>query len=117
MKTRKMRLLLFLIIPLALTLALAACGSKAPAVNGSQAEELVLTLEELAAFDGKDGNPAYVAVDGVIYDVTESRPWSGGEHNGFSAGKDLTREIKEVSPHGVSKLVGIPVVGRLADTP
>ena len=77
--------------------------------------ELVLTLDELAQYNGKDGNPAYIAVDGVIYDVTDVPQWKNGEHNGFSAGNDLTEEIKTISPHGVSKLVGLPVVGKLAD--
>jgi predicted heme/steroid binding protein len=54
-------------------------------------------------------------VDGVIYDVTNVPQWRNGEHNGFSAGQDLTDEIKSISPHGVSKLKTVPVVGRLAD--
>ncbi|NLG57268.1 MAG: cytochrome B5, partial [Clostridiales bacterium] len=29
-----------------------------------------MTLEELKAFDGKEGRRAYIAVDGIIYDVT-----------------------------------------------
>ena len=33
-----------------------------------------LTLEELTAFNGKNGARAYVAVDGVLYDVTDSPP-------------------------------------------
>ncbi len=78
-------------------------------------EELVLSLEELAQFDGQDGNRAYVAVDGIIYDVTDSAPWKNGKHNGFAAGNDLTREIKEVSPHGISKLANVVQVGRLAE--
>lgn len=76
---------------------------------------LVLTPEELAQYDGKNGNPAYIAVDGVIYDVTNVPQWKDGEHNGFSAGNDLTDAIKNVSPHGVSKLKSVPVVGKLAD--
>ena len=63
----------------------------------------------------KNGNPAYVAVDGVIYDVTDVRQWQNGDHNGFEAGKDLTDEIKNVSPHGVSKLDLVPAVGVLSD--
>jgi predicted heme/steroid binding protein len=54
-------------------------------------------------------------VDGVIYDVTNVPQWSNGGHNGFTAGKDLTEEIKNVSPHGVSKLQGLPVVGKLIE--
>ncbi|NLY45194.1 MAG: hypothetical protein GX053_04295 [Tissierella sp.] len=78
-------------------------------------DELVLTLDELAKYNGKDGRPAYVAVDGVIYDVTDSAMWGDGEHNGFEAGKDLTEEIKDVSPHGVSVLSRMPVVGTVSE--
>jgi predicted heme/steroid binding protein len=74
---------------------------------------VLLSLEELAEFNGKDGKPAYVAVDGIIYDVTASRAWGNGNHNGFEAGKDLTKEIKEVSPHGVGKLANVVEIGRV----
>ena len=77
--------------------------------------ERTFTLEELAQFNGADGKPAYIAVDGVVYDVSDVSYWSGGTHNGFTAGNDLTEEIKTISPHGVSKLTGLPVVGKLAD--
>lgn len=90
-----------------------------PAVSGPAEgptqEELILTLDELSEYNGKNGMPAYVAVDGVIYDVTNVKEWPGGEHNGFAAGNDLTEEIKNVSPHGISKLDGLPVVGKLAE--
>ena len=79
------------------------------AANGT----LELTLDQLKQYDGKNGNPAYVAVDGVIYDVTNVPQWKNGEHNGYSAGNDLTDIIKNKSPHGVKQLNGIPVVGKL----
>lgn len=71
------------------------------------------SLEELAKFNGKDGSPAYIAVDGTVYDVTDLPPWKDGGHNGFEAGQDLTEAIKTQSPHGVAKLDGVPVVGIL----
>ena len=77
--------------------------------------EIVMTLEELSEYDGQDGRPAYIAVDSVIYDVSDVSFWANGSHNGFSAGNDLTEEIKTISPHGVSKLKGLTVVGRLED--
>ena len=82
----------------------------------SQAEEKVFTLEELATYNGKNGQPAYVAVDGVVYDVTASPEWTNGEHKmGVTAGQDLTDIIKEKSPHGVAILEKFPVVGKLAE--
>ena len=89
----------------------AAGTTTGSAENGT----LELTLAELAKYNGKDGNPAYVAVDGVIYDVTNVPQWKNGEHNGYSAGNDLTEIIKTKSPHGVAKLKGVPVVGKLID--
>ena len=86
-----------------------AAATTPSAENGT----LKLTLDQLKQYDGKNGNPAYVAVDGVIYDVTNVPQWKNGEHNGYSAGNDLTDIIKNKSPHGVKQLKGIPVVGKL----
>lgn len=89
--------------------ASSAAATTPSAENGT----LELTLDQLKQYDGKNGNPAYVAVDGVIYDVTNVPQWKNGEHNGYSAGNDLTDIIKNKSPHGVKQLKGIPVVGKL----
>lgn len=98
-------------------MVLTACGNGSTAPAAATADTAVtqveLTLDELAQYNGKDGNPPYIAVDGVIYDVTNVPQWRNGEHNGFSAGNDLTEQIKNISPHGVSKLKGLPVVGTL----
>ena len=86
----------------------------ATAKAGSAADgTLELTLDQLKQYDGKNGNPAYIAVDGVIYDVSNVGQWSNGTHQGYSAGQDLTDAIKNKSPHGTSKLKGVPVVGKL----
>ena len=76
---------------------------------------LRLNLKELSTYNGKNGRPAYVAVDGIIYNVTKSDAWNNGDHNGFEAGKDLTREIKNISPHGLIKLDNVPAIGRIVD--
>ena len=71
------------------------------------------TLDELKEYDGQNGNKAYVAVDGVVYDVTDVGAWKNGEHkNGITAGKDLSEEINK-SPHGKDVLKDLPVVGKL----
>lgn len=70
------------------------------------------TLDELADYDGRDGQPAYVAYEGVVYDVTESAMWDGGDHEGqHTAGRDLTGEHED-APHDVY-VTDFPEVGRL----
>lgn len=79
--------------------------------NSSVSKEF--TLAELSKYNGQNGNPAYVAVDGVVYDVTNAKGWRNGKHvGGVTAGKDLSKEIEQ-SPHGKDVLQGLPVVGKL----
>lgn len=73
------------------------------------------TLSELKKYNGQNGNPAYVAVDGNVYNVSSSPSWKGGKHNGFEAGNDLTKEIKNASPHGTAVMKKYPVVGKFVD--
>lgn len=89
-------------------------ATEAPADEPAAEETgIELTLEELAEYNGKDGKRAYVAVDGIIYDVTDSTPWKNGDHNGYEAGKDLTEAIKTKSPHGIAKLANVKEIGKL----
>lgn len=69
--------------------------------------------DELNGNDGKNGNPAYVAHRGKVYDVTGSDKWKGGAHMvRHHAGGDLTAEIG-AAPHGIDVLERYPQVGVL----
>ena len=70
------------------------------------------TADDLKQYNGQNGNPAYVAVNGTVYDVTNVKGWNNGSHQGLSAGMDLTSELAN-SPHGDSVLADLPVVGTL----
>lgn len=70
------------------------------------------TLEELSKYNGKDGNPAYIAVDGIVYDVTNTGQFNNGKHFDGKAGNDLTAKLKR-SPHGSSVLSQATIVGKL----
>ncbi len=103
-----------------LALSLGACGGQdtaEPDATESQAEvtipEQTFTLDELAQYTGKDGMPAYVAIDGVVYDMSDVPAWAGGMHKGFQAGGDYSKEIAEKSPHGKSVLSKLTPVGIL----
>ncbi|MDP2180948.1 MAG: cytochrome b5 domain-containing protein [Actinomycetota bacterium] len=70
------------------------------------------TSDDLAKLNGKNGNPAYVAYKGTVYDVTESAMWGDGEHEYMhTAGADLTEEHADAT-HDVY-ITDFPEVGKL----
>ncbi len=72
--------------------------------------------EELAGNNGKNGAPALFAVNGKVYDVTNSPLWEDGEHESLhEAGKDLTQEL-ELAPHGADVNERFHVVGTLIES-
>lgn len=80
------------------------------------AKEKLFTKEDLAQFDGKSGRKAYIAVDGVVYDVTGQKSWKNGRHKmGIKAGTDASNKIGS-SPHGKGVLKRLPVVGKLVSS-
>lgn len=96
----------------------AASGSSSESSSEVTAAELMIfTREELTKYTGKDGTRAYIAIDGKVYDVTDVPQWKDGGHVGgkFEAGKDFTDELKNLAPHGASKMDGVPIVGTLTD--
>jgi len=125
MKTNKITVLLIIVLMLAFIVGCASQSDIESETGEVQAatqeamdepeQQLELTIEELAMYNGKEGNPAYIAVDGIIYDVSDIAKWKDGEHNGYSAGQDLTEAIKTKSPHGVSKLNNLNVIGKIVE--
>ncbi len=78
--------------------------------ENSENGEKVFTQAELKKYDGENGNAAYVAFDGKVYDVTNAEGWKGGQHQGYIAGVDITEYIK-ASDHGTKVLERLPLVG------
>lgn len=71
------------------------------------------TIQELSNYDGKNGRPAYVAVNGVVYDVTNNRAWAAATHFGLVSGRDYTQEFASCHAGQQSILATLPVIGRL----
>lgn len=50
-------------------------------------------------YDGQNGNPAYVAINNRVYDVTHIPAWQDGTHHGNKAELALTDVLFDYSPH------------------
>lgn len=106
-------------------LALIAAGIfSGPLSAGEKNEEAwkdrKFTLSELKKYDGTNGMPVYAAVDGVVYDLTNSRYWKTGIHmKQHKAGADLSEEIKNKAPQSIHRggkiLQNMPKVGVLVN--
>lgn len=73
-------------------------------------EQKNFTIDELAKFDGKNGNLPYVAVDGVVYDMTGV--FENGFHYSHFAGKELTNAFYK--KHVKEEITKYPIVGKLS---
>ncbi len=70
---------------------------------------------QLALRNGQDKEQIWVAYEGVIYDVTESRMWRNGKHYQHWAGQDLTEELNADAPHQREVFRKFKAIGRLKD--
>lgn len=73
---------------------------------------LELSKSQLALYNGQDKNEVWIAYQGVVYDVTESRLWREGKHYEHWAGQDLTDELPD-APHNEEVFKKFTKVGHL----
>lgn len=71
------------------------------------------TKQQLALRNGQDRPEIWVAHEGVIYNVTESRLWKEGKHYEHWAGQDLTDELAD-APHTEKVFMRFDKVGLLS---
>lgn len=86
-----------------------AINSTASIGTTEQTSEKSFNLSELAKYNGKNGQSAYVAVDGVVYDMTNV--FANGAHYGHIAGTELTNAF--YTRHAKSAISKYPIVGKL----
>lgn len=72
----------------------------------------IFTPADLSRYTGKDGNPAYVAINGIVYDVTNNAAWGGATHFGLAAGTDVTNQFASCHA-GQPILSKLKVVGKM----
>lgn len=72
----------------------------------------IFTRGQLALRNGQDRDEIWVALNGIIYDVTNSRLWKNGKHYEHWAGQDLTEELMD-APHTEKVFEKFTIVGAL----
>ena len=80
-----------------------------PIQDTSNNSQKTFTISELAKYNGQNGMSAYVAVDGVVYDVTQV--FLSGKHYTHFAGQELTNAF--YLRHAKSAITKYPAVGIL----
>lgn len=84
-------------------------------VEGGNRELKQLTLEDLLKYNGQNGMPAYVEVEGNIYDVTDNPYWKNGKHFGVSSGEAVTNTFYACHARNPEVLKKLKIVGVLTE--
>lgn len=72
----------------------------------------IYTRQQLALRNGQDKPEIWIAYQGVIYDVTNSKMWRNGKHYEHWAGQDLTEELVD-APHNNKVFEKFMAIGHL----
>ena len=72
----------------------------------------VYTKQQLALRNGHDREEIWVAYQGLIYDMTNSRLWRNGKHYQHWSGQDLTEELQD-APHSQRVFEKFQPIGQL----
>ena len=66
------------------------------------------SAKQLSKFDGQNGKAPYIAVNGLVYDVSRASGLSSGQYKTYAVGKDWTDALKNDA-----ELLRQPIVGKL----
>lgn len=84
-------------------------AEKITAQDSEELSEKIFTLDELSKYNGENDMPSYIAIKGIVYDISNLAILKGGKHHGVTGGKDVTK----IFPHDINILKRAKVVGRL----
>lgn len=74
--------------------------------NVESGKPKAFSKEELVNYDGKINKSSYIAVEGTVYDITNSKDWKNSTYKSYQGGKDYTDVVKDES-----LIAKLPVVG------
>lgn len=71
----------------------------------------IVTKKQLSLRNGVDKEDIWVAYNGMVYNVSNSRLWKNGKHYEHWAGQDLSHELTD-APHTESVFEKFEIVGK-----
>ena len=74
---------------------------------------LKLTEKELALYNGKNGMPAYISIDGTIYDISDVPELKDESHSGIKSGADYSELFKKCHNDDINILSKLKIVGEI----
>jgi predicted heme/steroid binding protein len=77
---------------------------------GVDAGQRTVTRQELERHDGQNDVPGYIAIHGVVYDVTSVQLLKDGRHHGVAPGND----VSDLFVHNQAILNRLKIVGKLS---
>lgn len=80
-----------------------------PATSTPTTTQQIFTKDTLSVYNGQNGQPSYVAIDGKVYDVSEL--FINGTHYGCNAGADVTSAFAAEKKHKQVILDNYQIVG------
>ena len=72
-------------------------------------EQRVFARTELSEFHGSNGAPAYIAINGTVYDISGVHLFRDGRHHGVTPGND----VSDLFVHKSAILNRLKIVGTL----
>ncbi|KAI7804775.1 neudesin isoform X1 [Triplophysa rosa] len=90
---------MFFALSVALCVLIIICSAKDTEIRNASKPVRLFTEEELKRYDGsEDGQPIYMAIKGVVFDVTTGKEFYGeGAPYNALVGKDSTRAVAKMS--------------------
>ncbi len=107
---KKIAIFLFVLLS---AVYLIGCASETSSTTTSNVSVTTrqFTLDDLSQYSGADGGTTYVAINGIVYDVTDA--FENGEHQGIMLGGTDATAFFATSPHTAELLDSLTVVGTL----
>ena len=84
-------------------------SESAATVLQEDSQHRIFTLQELAQHNGRNGLPGYIAINNIVYDVTNVQLLKDGRHHGVAPGND----VSDLFVHNQAILKRLQVVGKL----